>query len=80
MRKHQWQVRGPDSAVKELLPKTPSTVVGYGILCDSMLYLTARHTEDGMLFRVFLNPDDLRRPLRRAMEQDQTAIVREIAG
>jgi hypothetical protein len=46
-----------------------------------MLYLTARRVEDGMLFRVFLNPDDLRRLLNRAMEQDETAaIVREIAG
>jgi hypothetical protein len=34
-----------------------------------------------MLFRVFLNPDDLRRLLHLAMEQDETAtIVREIAG
>ena len=81
MRIHQWQVRGPDRSVKELLPETPPTVVGHGILGDTMLYLTARRAEDGMLFRVFLNPDDLRRLLHRAMEQDETAaIVREIAG
>ena len=59
MRIHQWQVRGPDRSVKELLPETPPTVVGHGILEDNMLYLTARRAEDGMLFRVFLNPDDL---------------------
>ena len=77
---HQWQVRGPDRSVKELLPETPPTVVGHGILEDNMLYLTARRAE-GMLFRIFLNPHDLRRLLRRAIEQDQTAvIVREIAG
>src|SRR5689334_2179364 len=69
MRIHQWQLRGPDRTVKELLPETPPTVVGHGILEDNMLYLTARHAEDGMLFRVFLNPDDLRRLLHRAMEQ-----------
>jgi hypothetical protein len=80
MRIHEWQVRGPDRSVKELLPETPPTVVGHGILADSMLYLTARRAEDGMLFRVLLNPDDLRRLLHRAMEQDETAaIVREIA-
>ena len=38
-----------------------ATVVGHGILGDSMLYLTARRAEDGMLFRVLLNPGDLRR-------------------
>jgi hypothetical protein len=81
MRIHQWQVRGPDRTVKELLPETPPTVVGHGILGDSMLYLTARRAEDGMLFRVFLNPDDFRRLLNRAMEQEETAaIVREIAA
>ena len=65
----------------EILPETPPTVVGHGILEDNMLYLTARRAEDGMLFRVFLNPDDLRRLLRRAMEQEETAaIAREIAG
>ena len=72
MRIHQWQVRGPDRSVKELLPETPPTVVGDGILEDNMLYLTARRAEDGMLFRVFLNPDDLRRLLHRAIEQDAT--------
>jgi hypothetical protein len=46
-----------------------------------MLYLTARRAEDGTLFRVLLNPDDLRRLLKRAIEQEETAaIVREIAG
>ena len=45
-----------------------------------MLYLTARRAEDGMLFRVFLKPDDLRRLVGRAMENDETAtIVRELA-
>jgi len=53
MRIHQWQVRGPDRSVKELLPETPPTVVGHGILSDTMLYLTARRAEDGVLFRVF---------------------------
>lgn len=72
MRIHQWQVRGPDRSVQELLPETPPTVVGHGILEDNMLYLTARRAEDGMLFRVFLNPDDLRRLLHRAIEQDAT--------
>jgi len=81
MRIHKWQVRGPDRSVKELLPETPPTVVGHGILEDNMLYLTARRAEDGMLFRVFLNPDDLRRLLNRAMERNETAaIVREIAA
>ena len=81
MRIHQWQVRGPDRSVKELLPETPPTVVGHGILSDTMLYLTARRAEDGVLFRVFLSPEDLRRLVGRAMEQDETAaIVREIAG
>ena len=81
MRIHEWQVRGPDRAVKELLPETPPSVVGHGILGETMLYLTARRAEDGMLLRVFLNPDDLRRLLNRAMAQDETAaIVREIAG
>jgi len=79
MRVHQWQVRGPDSAVRELLPDTPPTVVGHGIVGDTMLYLTARRAEDGMLFRVFLNPDDLRRLLKRAIEQEKTAaIVRQM--
>jgi len=37
--------------------------------------------EHGVLFRVFLTPEDLRRLVGRAMEQDETAaIVREIAG
>jgi hypothetical protein len=46
-----------------------------------MLYLTARRADDGALFRVFLTPDDLRRLVRRAMEQGETAaVVREIAG
>ena len=81
MRIHEWQVRGPDRAVKELLPETPPSVVGHGILGETMLYLTARRAEDGMLLRVFLNPDDLRRLLNRAMAQDETAaIVRKIAG
>ena len=41
----------------------------------------ARRAEDGMLFRVFLSLEDLRRLVGRAMEQDETAaIVREIAG
>ena len=81
MRIHQWQLRGPDRSVKELLPETPPTVVGHGILSDTMLYLTARRAEDGVLFRVFLTPDDFRRLVGRAMEQDETAaIVREIAG
>jgi len=81
MRIHQWQLRGPDRTVKEILPEAPPTVVGHGILEDNMLYLTARHAEDGMLFRVFLNPDDLPRLLHRAMEQDETAaLLREIAA
>jgi len=63
------------------LPETPPTVVGQGILGDTMRYLGGARAEDGMLFRVFLNPDDLRRLLKRAMEQEETAaIVREIAG
>ena len=79
MRVHQWQVRGPDRAVRELLPDKPPTVVGHGIVGDTMLYLTARRAEDGMLFRVFLNPDDLRRLLKRAIEQEKTAaIVRQM--
>ena len=45
MRIHQWQVRGPDRTVKELLPEAPPTVVGHGILGDSMLNLTARRSE-----------------------------------
>ena len=78
MRIHQWQLRGPDRAAKEILPETPPTVVGHGILGDTMLYLTARRAEDGMLFRVFLTPEDLRRLVGRAMEQEETAaIVRE---
>ena len=57
------------------------TVVGHGIIDDAMLYLTARRADDGALFRVFLTPDDLRRLVRRAMEQEETAaVVREIAG
>jgi hypothetical protein len=40
MRIHQGQVRGPDRSLKELLPETPPTVVGHGILSDAMLYLT----------------------------------------
>jgi hypothetical protein len=81
MRIHQWQLRGPDRTVKEILPETPPNVVGYGITDDATLYLTARHAEDGALFRVFLTPDDLRRLVRRAMEQEETAaVVREIAG
>lgn len=80
MRIHQWQLRGPDRTVKEILPETPPTVVGHGILGDSMLYLTARRAEDGELFRVFLTPEDLRRLVGRAMERDETAaIVREAA-
>jgi hypothetical protein len=63
------------------LPETPPTVVGHGIFEHDMLYLTVRRAEDGMLFRVFLNPDDLRRLLNRAMERDETAaILREIAA
>ena len=75
MRLQQWQVRAPDRAVRELLPDTPPTVVGHGIVGDTMLYLTARRAEDGMLFRVFLNPDDLRRLLKRAIEQEKTAAI-----
>lgn len=78
MRIHQWQLRGPDRSVKEVLPETAPTVVGHGIVGDEMLYLTARRAEDGALFRVFLIPDDLRRLVGRAMEQEVTAaIVRE---
>jgi hypothetical protein len=81
MRIHQWQLRGRDRAVKEILPETAPTVVGHGIIDDAMLYLTARRADDGALFRVFLTPDDLRRLVRRAMEQEETAaVVREIAG
>ena len=40
MRIHQGQVCGPDRSLKELLPETPPTVVGHGILSDAMLYLT----------------------------------------
>jgi len=81
MRIHQWQLRGPDRTVKDILPETPPTVVGHGIIDDAMLYMTARCPEDGALFRVFLNPDDFRRLVRRAMEQEETAaIVREIVG
>ena len=50
MRIHQWQLRGPDRTVKEILPETPPTVVGHGILGETMLYLTARRAEDGELF------------------------------
>lgn len=54
-------------------------MVRHGIIGETMLYLTARRAEDGMLFRVFLNPDDLRRLVRRAMENDETAmVVREV--
>src|SRR5437879_6501874 len=35
----------------------------------------ARRAEDGMLFRVFLSPEDLRRLVGRAMEQDETAAI-----
>ena len=81
MRIHKWQLRGPDRSVKEILPETPPNVVGHSVLGDSMLYLTARRAKDGELFRVFLTPEDLRRLVGRAMEQDETvAIVREIAG
>jgi hypothetical protein len=81
MRIHQWQLRGHDRAVKEVLPETAPTVVGHGIIDETMLYLTARRAEDGMLFRVFLKPDDLRRLVGRAMEKDETAtIVREVVG
>ena len=81
MRIHQWQLRGPDRAVKEILPQTAPTMVGHGIVGDTTLYLTARHAEDGKLFRVFLTPDDLRRLARRAMELDKTAaILREVVG
>ena len=65
MRIHQWQLRGPDRTVKDILPETPPTVVGHGIIDDAMLYLTARRAEDGALFRVFLTPDDFRRLVRR---------------
>ena len=75
MRIHQWQLRGPDRTVKDILPETPPTVVGHGIIDDAMLYLTARRAEDGALFRVFLTPDDFRRLVRRAMEQEETAAV-----
>ena len=51
-----------------------------GILSDTMLYLTARRAEDGVLFRVFLTPEDFRRLVGRAMEDETAAIVREIAG
>lgn len=64
--------------IRELLPETPPNVVGDGILGDAMLYLTPSALEDGMLF---LNPDDLRKLLKPAIEQEETAaIVREIAG
>ena len=75
MRIHKWQLRGPDRAVKEILPDTPPTVVGHGNLGDSMLYLTARRAEDGEMFRVFLTPEDLRRLVGRAMERDETAAI-----
>jgi hypothetical protein len=65
MRIHQWQLRGPDRTVKDILPETPPTVVGHGIIDDAMLYLTARRAEDGVFFRVFLTPDDFRRLVRR---------------
>jgi len=81
MRIHQWQLRGHDRAVKEVLPETHPTMVGHGIIIETMLYVTARRAEDVMLFRVFLNPDDLRRLVGRAMENDETAtIVREVVG
>jgi len=80
MRIHQWQLRGPDRTVKEILPETPPTVVGHGILGETMLYLTARRAEDGELFRVFLTPECRLVVVGRAMEQDETAeIVREAA-
>jgi hypothetical protein len=69
MRIHQWQLRGPDRTVKDILPETPPSVVDHGIIDDAMLYLTARRADDDALFRVFLPPDDLRRLVRRAMEQ-----------
>ena len=75
MRIHQWQLRGPDRTVKDILPQTPPTVVGHGIIDDATLYLTARRAEDGALFRVFLNPDDYRRFVRRAMEHEETAVI-----
>ena len=81
MRIHQWKLRGHDRAVKEVLPETAPTMVGNGIISETTLYLTARRAEDGMLFRVFLKPDDLRRLVGRAMEKDETAtIVREVVG
>jgi hypothetical protein len=75
MRIHQWQLRGPDRTVKDILPETPPTVVGHGIIDDAMLYLTARRAEDGALFRVFLNRGDFLRLVRRAMEHEETAII-----
>jgi len=59
-------------AIRELLPETPPNVVGDGILGDAMLYLTPSALEDGMLF---LNPDDLRKLLKRAIEQEETAAM-----
>ena len=81
MRIHQWRLRDRDRAVKEILPETPPSVVGHGIITDTALYLTARRADDGTLFRVFINTDDFRRLLKRAMENPETAaVVREIAG
>ncbi|MBV9501419.1 MAG: hypothetical protein JO138_18790 [Acidobacteriaceae bacterium] len=37
--------------------------------------MSAQRPEEGMLFRVFLNPDDLRQLVCRAMEQDETAAI-----
>jgi len=75
------QVRGPDRSVKELLPEHAADCgwVRHSQRRDPLP--DARRAEDGMLFRVFLSLEDLRRLVGRAMEQDETAaIVREIAG
>jgi len=81
MRIHQWHLRGHDRACKGGFAGNGSDVVGHGIIDETMLYLTARRAEDGMVFRVFLKPDDLRRLVGRAMEKDETAtIVREVVG
>lgn len=65
--------------LRELLPDHQmSSDTGFSATPCSM---TARRPEGGMLFRVFLNPDDLRQLLKRAMGQEETAaIMREIAG
>jgi len=81
MRIRQWRLRDHDRAVKEILPETPPSVVGHGIISDTALYLTARRADDGTLFGVFIHPGDFRRLLKRAMENPETAsIVRETAG